>query len=59
MSKMNEFEEDEKAQKSLHTPESMGGNDVYVSNHSSTDNAPILSLFDNSVVRCLPMSSLP
>lgn len=53
MSKINEYDEEEKAQKSLHTPESLGPNDVltpYASNSSSNENAPILSLFDNPVV---------
>jgi hypothetical protein len=53
VSKINEYDEEEKAQKSLHTPESMGGNDVltpYASNTSSNESAPILSLFDNPVV---------
>jgi hypothetical protein len=56
VSKINEYDEEEKAQKSLHTPESMGGNDVltpYASNTSSNENAPILSLFDNPVVSLL------
>jgi hypothetical protein len=61
VSKIDEYDEEEKAQKSLHTPESMSGNDVltpYASNTSSNENAPILSLFDNPVVSH-PLSALP
>ena len=53
VSKINEYDEEEKAQKSLHTPESMGPNDVltpYTSANSSNGNAPILSLFENTAV---------
>lgn len=65
VSKISVFDEEEKAKKGLHTPESMGPNDVltpYTSeNATSNENAPILSLFDNTAVSysASPSDTLP
>jgi hypothetical protein len=54
---MNQYEEEEKAEKGLQTPESMGPNDVLVSQYStktsSNESASLLSLFENPSVSIL------
>ncbi|KAG0652817.1 Sordarin hypoxysordarin biosynthesis cluster S [Hyphodiscus hymeniophilus] len=53
VAKISQYDEEEKAAKTLHTPESLGSGDVltpYTSNTSVNENAPILSLFDNPVI---------
>jgi hypothetical protein len=52
LAKIEGQDDEEKAQKDLHTPESLGTNDVptpFCSNVAAQDNIPLLSLFDNQV----------
>lgn len=52
VSKIEQYDEEEKAQKNLHSPESLGTNDVptpYSSNTITQHTVPVVSIFGNQV----------